>query len=90
MPSKPNKPRRYAPLGHCTALRRKLVTFQRLNIRTGALTNTDRTEWRTEPCNTPLFTPEAKTKGICDACAAGWTHPHNYPVLSRDAEEDLT
>jgi len=63
----------------CTVLRRKHVTIGSLNITTGE-TTTERTEWRTEPCNVPLFTDVERETGRCRSCAAGWRAPGNYPV----------
>ena len=68
-------------INHCTQMRRKLVKHSTLSLETGETTE-GRSEWVTEPCNTPLFGSSLKSLGKCASCERGWTHPENYPVVS--------
>ena len=62
----------------CPVVRRYRVRHYTLNGATGDSAPTYE-GWVTAPCGTPLFGNQ-KTIGKCRACAAGWTHEHNYPV----------
>ena len=64
-------------MGCCPVERRKLVRHETLDLATGASKPVSE-EWVTEACNTPLFGDRAR--GICNGCASGWTHEHNYPT----------
>jgi len=63
----------------CQQWRRSLVTTGTINhIRNGRLIGT--AEWRTQQCGAPLFNDAARARGLCQGCATGWTHEHNYPI----------
>ncbi|MYM92500.1 hypothetical protein [Duganella vulcania] len=63
----------------CTQMRRKLVQRKILNLGTG-VSSDEGQEWRTEPCNVPMFTDEERQRGTCASCASGWTHAHNFAL----------
>lgn len=62
---------------NCTVLRRMMVTNAVFSLATGATTATSE-EWVTQPCGSPLFDTPAQKAGVCQSCADGWSHPHNY------------
>lgn len=64
----------------CTVIRRALIRHGTLDLITGELAATDRQEWVTGPCGTPLFSELERQRGECSSCMRGWTHPENYRV----------
>ncbi len=63
----------------CTVERRKLVKSYTLSLSSGEQKPLGE-EWRTEACGVPLFGDAERAAGKCRSCAAGWTHPENYPA----------
>lgn len=66
----------------CGTMRRKLVTYEKINLRTGTV-EPDPTKpkaYVTERCGVPLFKKTERERGTCSSCAAGWTHPDNMPI----------
>lgn len=64
---------------NCTVLRRRLVTHSTVDILSGESTDTG-IEWVEGACNTPLFTDQERTSGICRTCESGWEHPDNFTI----------
>lgn len=63
----------------CTVMRCKKITITIMSMRTGEH-SPETTDTVVEPCGVPLFSDAERANGKCRACAAGWTHPNNYPV----------
>lgn len=55
----------------CTVPRIVVVTHGTLNLATSE-TKVTGSETVTGPCNTPLFSDDEKSSGICRACATAW------------------
>jgi hypothetical protein len=63
---------------NCIVMRRKLLTYSQ--VRGDGFRRVTGQEWKTQPCNAPLFYEEEKRTGICNSCASGWDHPKNQLV----------
>lgn len=65
----------------CKIIRRKLGTLGIMSFN-GGPTKTTGQEWREEECGTPIFSKIGGNykygKSVCDSCANGWTHEHNF------------
>jgi hypothetical protein len=61
----------------CTVQRTVLVTHGTFNLNTGEHRKGEQ-EWKTGPCNTPLFGEESRKTGVCSSCKKGWSVPNNY------------
>jgi hypothetical protein len=75
-------------LSVCEVSRRKFVRSGSLSMATGAVTMNAGGAWNTEPCNTPLFGEGERAAGVCNSCAKGWRHPHNYPAGEAPPERE--
>ena len=63
----------------CSKVRTMLIRHSVLTLHTGQSTPAGQ-EWVTRPCGVPLFSQAERESGVCRSCAAGWTHPENFPV----------
>ncbi len=69
----------------CTRVRHMKITHMMMTLSLCAQDvqtrdDSERVEWVTRECGTPLFGDEERKAGVCRSCASGWTHPENYPV----------
>lgn len=51
-----------------------------MNLRTGAMIPTGQ-EWTIRACDEPLFSDWEQAGEVCSACASGWTHPEDHPLV---------
>ena len=63
----------------CEVERRCYITTKKINMGTGEQVGEAASEWRVEPCGTPLF-GKRSGRGICKSCSEGWSVATNYPT----------
>lgn len=62
----------------CPTMRRKRVRHVRFGVVLGReIPGSERIEWRTEQCDTPLFSDDG---AACKSCVKGWAEPTNFPI----------
>jgi hypothetical protein len=58
--------------GNCTVERTVCLRYKTLNLATGELRPTGKTETVTQKCGKPIFTDTERRIGVCQACGTGW------------------
>lgn len=69
-------------MSSCKVMRRKLVTHALMPFGAESVDQIKMTreEWVDEPCGAPLFSRNSIETGVCQSCANGWTHEHNFKI----------